>query len=43
MKTYDERMDDARAVLATEFCGNCREYKGMTEDEDGQTYCIFCE
>ena len=37
-------MDDARASLADSVCPNCREYKGMTTDEDtGERYCIFCE
>jgi hypothetical protein len=35
--------DDARASLAETFCSNCREYKGMTTDENGETYCVFCE
>lgn len=37
-------MDDARSALADEVCGNCHEYKGMTDDPDtGERYCVFCE
>lgn len=43
MKTFEERMDDARRDLADMVCGNCQEYKGMTENADGERYCMFCE
>lgn len=39
MYTIEDAIEDMR----TEFCFNCREYKGMVETEDGDTYCIFCE
>lgn len=26
------------------FCPNCREYKGLTEDDEtGEVICVFCE
>ena len=36
-------LDDAREDMMSTFCPNCRDYKGMTFDEDlGETICVFC-
>ena len=39
MYTIEDAIEDMRYIV----CGSCREYKGMVENEDGDTYCIFCE
>lgn len=36
-------LDDAREDMRDMFCSNCRDYKGMTTDVEGNRYCMFCE